>query len=117
METVVPEANRFVDAEKPWDLNKASKAGDASASDRLGNVLGDLVEACRVVGLAIAPFMPNTSPRVLAQLGYNFPYRADGNGGPPILDELRWEGRGAESGKVGTAEPLFPRLDVDSGDA
>jgi methionyl-tRNA synthetase len=116
METVVPEANRFVDAEKPWDLNKASKAGDASATDRLRNVLGDLVEACRVVGLAAAPFMPNTAPRVMAQLGYEYSYGPDGNGGPPILDELRWGAHAAEAGKVGTPEPLFPQLDVDSGD-
>ena len=112
----VGEANRFVDSEKPWELNKAARAGDSKAADRLRNVLGDLVEACRVVGLAAAPFMPNTAPRVLSQLGYDYPYGADGNGGPPILDELRWGAHVSEPGKVGAAEPLFPRLDVDSGD-
>ena len=65
---------------------------------RLRGVLGDLVEACRLVGLAAAPFMPATAPRVLAQLGYAYPYGADGNGGPPILDELRW---GAHAGEAG----------------
>ena len=113
----VAEANRFVDSEKPWDLNKAAKADEAGAGDRLQAVLGDLLEACRVVGLAAAPFMPNTAPRVLAQLGYDYPYAADGNGGPPILDELRWGAHAAETGTVGAPEPLFPRLDVDSGDA
>jgi methionyl-tRNA synthetase len=116
METFVPEANRFVDTEKPWVLNKAAKAGDADAADRLRAVLGDLVEACRVVGLAAAPFMPNTAPRVMAQLGFDYPYAPDGNGGPPILDELRWGTRAAEPGRVSAPEPLFPRLDVDSGD-
>src|SRR5919106_1217833 len=37
-------ANRVVDAEKPWDLAKAWKAGDEAAGDRLRGVLGDLVE-------------------------------------------------------------------------
>jgi methionyl-tRNA synthetase len=110
-------ANRLVDAEKPWDLNKAAKGGDDKAAARLGEVLGDLVEACRLVGLAAAPFMPNTAPRVLAQLGFDYPYAPDGNGGPAILDELRWGAHAADSGRVSTPEPLFPRIDVDSGDA
>ena len=55
---------------------------------RLRGVLGDLLEACRLVGLAVAPYMPGVAPRVLAQLGYAYPYGPDGNGGPPILDEL-----------------------------
>ena len=68
---------------------------------RLRGVLGDLVEACRLIGLAGAPFMPATAPRVLAQLGYAYPYGPDGNGGPPILDELRW---GAHAGEPGTLD-------------
>jgi methionyl-tRNA synthetase len=110
-------ANRLVDAEKPWELAKASKAGDEVAGERLRAVLGDLVEACRLIGLAAAPFMPNTAPRVLAQLGYEYPYGPDGNGGPPILDELRWGAHAGEPGTLGAAEPLFPRLDVDSADS
>ncbi|TAK00460.1 MAG: methionine--tRNA ligase [Chloroflexota bacterium] len=107
-------ANRFVDGEQPWVLAKAAKAGDAEAAARLRDALGDLVEACRVVGLAAAPFLPQTAPRLLAQLGHSFPYGPDGNGGPPILDELAWGGRAAESGTLGFPEPLFPRLDVES---
>ena len=38
------------------------------------SVLGDLVEACRLVGLAAAPFLPGTAPRLLAQLGHAYPY-------------------------------------------
>ena len=79
--SLVGTANKFVDAERPWDLAKAGKAGDDAAGERLRSVLGDLVEACRVVGLAVAPVMPATAPRVLEQLGYVYPYGADGNGG------------------------------------
>ena len=107
-------ANRLVDAEKPWELSKAAKAGDAEAEARLRIVLADLVEACRVVGLAVAPFMPRIAPRVLAQLGYEYPYEADGNGGPPLLDELRWGAHAADNGTLTAPEPLFPRLDVES---
>jgi methionyl-tRNA synthetase len=110
----VGDANRLVDAEKPWELSKAAKAGDTDAEARLRGVLGDLVEACRLIGLASAPFLPRTAPRVLAQLGFEYPYREDGNGGPPILDELRWGAHAAEAGRLSAPEPLFPRLDVET---
>ena len=77
-------------------------------------MLGDLIEACRLLGVAVAPFMPGIAPRVLAQLGYDYPYRVDGNGGPPILEELAWGARAREQGRVGTPEPLLPRLDVEA---
>ena len=106
-------ANRFVDAERPWVLAKAAKAGDEAAAARLRDVLGDLIEACRLLGLAAAPFLPKTAPRLLAQLDHAYPYGADGNGGPAILDELEWGAHAADAGRLGTPEPLFPRLDVE----
>ena len=74
-------------------------------------VLGDLIEACRLIALAAAPFMPNTAPRVLTQLGYDYPYGADGNGGPPLADELtlgRASGR-SRAGRRGRAALSTPR--------
>ena len=107
-------ANRRVDNAKPWELAKAAKTGDESAARDLRGVLGDLVEACRLIGLAAAPYMPSTAPRVLSQLGYAFGYGDDGNGGPPILEELRWGARAGEPGRVTSPEPLFPRLEADA---
>lgn len=108
-------ANREVDLEKPWELVKAVRAGDADAERRLAGVLGDLIEACRLLGLATAPFLPGTAPRIAAQLGYRYQYGADGNGGPPVLEELRWGARAGEPGRLAAAEPLFPRLDAEPG--
>ena len=110
----VGHANRLVDAEQPWTLAKAAKAGDAEAAERLRGVLGDLVEACRLIGMAVAPFMPGTAPRILGQLGYDYPYTADGNDGPAIEDELVWGAHTDDAGHVSAPEPLFPRLDVDA---
>jgi methionyl-tRNA synthetase len=107
-------ANKTVDAEQPWALAKAWKAGDEAAGQRLRGVLGDLLEACRLIGLAVAPFMPGMAPRILAQLGHAYDYGADGNGGPPILDELSWGARAGESGQVAEPVPLFPRLETDA---
>jgi methionyl-tRNA synthetase len=107
-------ANRFVDAEQPWTLAKAAKAGDEEAAARLRATLGDLVEACRLLGLAVAPFLPATAPRVLGQLGHAYGYAPDGNGGPPIVDELRWGAHADTPGTLAAPEPLFPRLEVES---
>ena len=71
-------------------------------------MLGDLIETCRLLALVVAPFMPNTAPRVLAQLGYAYAYGADGNGGPPLLDELAWGAHASEIGPAGRAEPALP---------
>jgi methionyl-tRNA synthetase len=106
-------ANRLVDAEQPWALAKAAKAGDGAAAERLRGVLGDLVEGCRLVALAAAPFMPRIAPRVLAQLGHGYGYAEDGSGGPALLTELRWGAHAAEPGRLAQAEPLFPRLEAE----
>jgi hypothetical protein len=77
-------------------------------------VLGDLLEACRLVGLAAAPYMPGTAERVLRQLGYPYAYGPDGNGGPPILEALVWGAGAGEAGRVSAPEPLFPRLETEA---
>jgi methionyl-tRNA synthetase len=106
--------NRLVDAEQPWALAKAMKAGDEEAAVRLRAVLGDLAEACRLIALAAAPFIPGAASRALAQLGYEYGYGPDGNGGPALLDELRWGVHAGEAGRLATAEPLFPRIETEA---
>ncbi|HET7493960.1 MAG TPA: methionine--tRNA ligase [Candidatus Limnocylindrales bacterium] len=106
-------ANQRVDADKPWELAKAAKQGDDAAAAELRATLGDLIEICRIVGLAVAPYMPTIAGRVMGQLGFAYDYGADGNGGPPILDELRWGSHAGEAGRVAAPEPLFPRLEVE----
>jgi methionyl-tRNA synthetase len=111
---MVGAANRYVDAEQPWTLAKLARTGDETAERRLRAVLGDLVETCRIVALAAAPFMPSIAPRVLDQLGHAYRYGPDGNGGPPLLEEVRWGARAGEGGRVGAPEPLFPRLELEA---
>ena len=107
-------ANRQVEADQPWTIARAVKDGDAAAAERLAAVLGDLVEACRLIALAAAPFLPQAAPRVLAQLGHAYAYGDDGNGGPPLLDELRWGAHAGDPGRLGAAEPVFPRLEAEA---
>jgi len=110
----VGEANRFVETERPWVLAKAAKGGDAMAEERLRATLGDLLEVCRLVSLAAAPFMPGVAARAAAQLGVEYRYGPDGNGGPPLSELLRW-GAAPTGGRVGAPEPLFPRLESEVG--
>ena len=106
--------NRFVEVEQPWVVARAVKAGEDGAAERLRGVLGDLVEACRLVALAVAPVMPGLAPRVMEQLGYAHEYAADGNGGPPLLDELRWGAHAGQDGMLTAPVPLFPRLEIEA---
>jgi methionyl-tRNA synthetase len=110
----VDAANREVDLQQPWVLAKEAKAGVEGKSESLRHVLGDLVEACRLAALAVAPFMPAATPKILAQLGYRYPYAADGNGGPELLGLLEWEAGFEAGGHVATAEPLFPRIETEA---
>jgi methionyl-tRNA synthetase len=113
----VGKANRFVDAEQPWLLAKAAANGEPGAGERLRGVLGDLVEAVRLIGLAAAPFLPTTAPKVLEQAGFAYPYGPDGNGGPALADELEWGAHAADAGHLGDPTPLFPRLEVEAVDS
>jgi methionyl-tRNA synthetase len=110
----VDKGNREVDTEQPWVLAKAVKDGDSEAEIRLRGVLGDLVEACRLVALAVAPFMPIAAARILGQLGYEYPYSTDGKGGPPLLGLLEWSAGFEPGGRVGAAEPVFPRIETEA---
>jgi methionyl-tRNA synthetase len=84
------------------------------AAARLDGVLGDLLEACRVVAFAAAPFIPEAAAHAAGQLGLDYGYDADGNGGPLLADVVAWGSLGA-GGSIGAAEPLFPRLEVEEG--
>ncbi|MEX1335111.1 MAG: hypothetical protein AB1Z66_07420 [Candidatus Limnocylindrales bacterium] len=108
----VGEANKFVEAEQPWTLAKAAKNGDTGADARLSGVLGDLLEACRVIAFAAAPFMPEAAARAATQLGVAYDYADDGNDGPPLRELVAWSAL-EPGGSIGAAEPLFPRLETD----
>jgi methionyl-tRNA synthetase len=108
----VGEANRYVETAQPWSLAKAARNGDADAAARLRDVLGDLIEACRVISFAVAPFMPETAAQAAGQLGVPYGYEHDGNAGPPLAELSVW-GALPAGGRIGTVAPLFPRLELD----
>ena len=56
--------NKYIDETMPWALAK-----DEAKKDRLETVLYNLIEAIKAGAVQLAPFMPETSEKILAQLG------------------------------------------------
>jgi methionyl-tRNA synthetase len=101
--------NRYVERQAPWKVAKAKEAG---GEKRLGTILYTACEALRVVALLIAPFLPDTAPRMLASLG--IPDALEGARLPD--DAARWGALEPGTATVRGA-PLFPRIEPRPGDA
>jgi methionyl-tRNA synthetase len=89
--------NRYVDATQPWALAK-----DAGKRERLPAVLYSLAESLRVLGLVLAPFLPDAATKIRDALGQR---------GEPVLADAVW-GRLAPGTPVQKLSGLFPRIDV-----
>ncbi len=89
--------NRYVDATQPWALAK-----DASKRERLSAVLYTLAESLRVLGIVLAPFLPDAATKIRAGLGQP---------AEPKLVDAVW-GRLAPGTTVQKVSGLFPRVDV-----
>ncbi len=88
-------SNKYIDETAPWALAK-----DEANSDRLKTVLYNLVEAIRFIGVLIAPFMPETSEKILNQINAKC---RDYNSIASFVQDNEIT--------VGEATPLFARLD------
>ncbi len=95
----VRRANQYVEERKPWQLNK-----DPNGREALGCVMYHLAEACRILGLAVAPVMPATAASIREQLG--LPAEETRS----LQEALAWGGM-PWGGRVRRGEPLFPKKD------
>jgi methionyl-tRNA synthetase len=95
---VISAGNKYIDETAPWALAK-----DPAAKGRLATVMYSLAESQRIVYTLLLPFMPATSKKALAYLGYN----RECNESSCAWGEL-------EAGTVITkASALFPRIDEE----
>ncbi|MBR4286522.1 MAG: methionine--tRNA ligase [Clostridia bacterium] len=90
--------NKYIDETMPWALAK-----DEEKKARLGTVLYNLIEGIRFIAVLLKPFMPETSDKILEQIG------TDVN----TLESLNSFGAIKAGDSVGTATPLFSRLDAE----
>jgi methionyl-tRNA synthetase len=89
--------NQYVTAEAPWQLAK-----DEASAARLDGVLYNLVDGLTALAVALASFVPETSPRILQALQQ------------PV--DLSWDrvrnGVADEVEGIVAAKPLFPRIEL-----
>ena len=90
--------NKYIDETAPWALAK-----DEEKKSRLGTVLYNLLEGIRFIAVLIKPFMPETSDKILEQIGTDI----------NSLESLDSFGAIAAGANVGTATPLFVRIDAE----
>ena len=93
-------SNKYIDETEPWKLAK-----DETKQARLKEVLYNLLEAITIGASLLEPFMPETTERILAQIGAErIPY-----------DSLGTWGNYPSGGRV-TDKPeiLFARTDIDT---
>jgi methionyl-tRNA synthetase len=96
---VIRSLNRYVEERAPWQLAK-----DESRSEELDRTLYDLTDGLRAIAIALAAYLPGTAHRILAALGQP--------------TDVGWEGvaygRTAVTEGIVRAEPLFPRVELET---
>jgi methionyl-tRNA synthetase len=93
-------ANSFIEEREPWKLHKAGEA------DAVAAVLGDCLEALRVVAILASPVLTRASAELWRRLGL------DGSPSDQRLpDAAAWTG--APAGRpLEKGDALFPRLEL-----
>lgn len=97
---VVSRANKYIDETAPWALGR-----DGTKRARLAAVLYDLCETLRVVSILLTPFLPDTAPKIQAQIGVSPEELTYGSA-------AQW-GVLSASATIRKGDALFPRIDVD----
>lgn len=88
--------NEHVEKTKPWALAKTDM-------DALAEVMYQLLELVRIIGVLLLPFIPTTAEKILAQYGES--------GKVSDLDMALTWGQLQENLQLTKGEPLFPRLE------
>lgn len=94
---MISRANKYIDETAPWVLVK-----DETKKARLATVMYNLIECLRIASELIRPVMPNTTPKILQQIG---------------CEDLGWDSAKtfglAKNVTVQKGEVLFPRIDME----
>jgi methionyl-tRNA synthetase len=92
---MISTANSYIEKEAPWGLAKNKE------TEKLSAVLFNLYEALRISAILLNPFMPETSPKIWAQLNPSLP-----------LEKAKAIPFGMEIAmtEIKKGDPLFPRI-------
>jgi methionyl-tRNA synthetase len=95
---LVRRLNQYVEESAPWQLAK-----DEARAAELTGVLYNLVDGLTAIAVAVAPYLPESAPRILEALGQP----AD----DLSLDRVR-RGAAVPAEGIEPAQPLFPRIEL-----
>ena len=98
---VIDRANKYIDENAPWVLAKDMEANGS----RLARVMYNLLEALRVCGILLIPFIPDSAAEVLNQIGACEGCRTWESAG--VYGSLR------KDVTVQRGKNLFPRIDME----
>ncbi len=91
--------NEFINNKAPWNLRKEGKI------DEMNLVLSIIAENLRIIGIALQPFVPNLSTKILDVLNIDNHVRN--------LDLIAAESCLKSGHKINEPKPIFPRLEVN----
>ena len=98
---LIDRANKYIDENAPWVLARDME----NNGPRLARVMYNLLEALRVSGILLTPFIPDSAAKILDQIGADSAVRT-------------WESAAAfgalpRTVTVSRGENLFPRVDTE----
>ncbi len=97
---LIARTNKYIDETTPWALGK-----DETKRARLAAVIYNLCESLRIVSVLITPFIPETAPKIQAQLGL----KSDAL----TYDSAAKWGILPDDAIITKGETLYPRIDVE----
>jgi methionyl-tRNA synthetase len=98
--SLIGEVDKFIVQQAPWKLAKQPEA-----QSQLDSTLYTSAEALRIATALLAPILPQSAPKIWAQLGI------PGSVEDVRLDSLAW-GQLAVGQKIGEVAPVFPRIEA-----
>lgn len=96
---IVKLSNLYIDKNAPWQLAK-----EKNKQKEFHNVLYNLLETLRILGLILFPFIPDSAQKIWTQLGIEAKMENQ------ILDKAKLWGQLEPGRKVKEGPPLFPRI-------
>ncbi len=99
---VIQRANKYIDETAPWTLAKDMAAN----GPRLARVMYNLLEATRVCGILLTPFMPESMDKLFVQIGASAEAQT--------WDSAAVWGALPAAATVSRGDALFPRVDTEA---
>ena len=95
---IAKRCNKYIDETAPWVLAK-----DEEKKGRLSTALYNLIESIRIMAILIKPFIPATADEIMKQINCDI----------TDYESVKTFGAYKLGTKVGTATPLFNRIDAE----